>query len=89
MGAFEENIADGDFDVVGAFGAGQGGADVVFIGTEMRSAMPADKQDVEHAAIPDGLPFRMSMVGFRAVGKGFPRYVKTLAKNYVERKNFA
>ena len=76
VGAFEEDIADGDGDVVGAFGAGQGGADIVLVGAEMRPAMLADEKDVEHAAIPGGLPFRMSMVGFRAVGKGFPHYVK-------------
>lgn len=43
LGAFKEDVADGDGDFVGAVGAGERDADVVFIGAEMEAAMFADE----------------------------------------------
>lgn len=48
VGAFKEDVADGNGEIVGAVGAGENGAHVVFIGAEMGTTMLADEKDVVH-----------------------------------------
>ena len=43
LGAFKEDVADGDGDFVGAVGARERDADIVFIGAEVEAAMFADE----------------------------------------------